>query len=1060
MFKRSLRLASILLVIVLFLSPVESPAQAADGGSTYEDYSTGSTFRTETISAGTAHVCAVESDGTLNCWGLNDDYQASPNSYTSIYTQIASGGQHTCAIRENGTVDCWGDQSDGKLDPPDADAIYLQISAGENFTCGILEDGSISCWGNDDDYQIADAPTSGVWTQVDAGNRHACAIDTAGAVTCWGDDSSSQASPLGGTFYQVSGGDNHTCGLKSDSTIVCWGDNTGGKAPATATGDAYTQVSAGSTHTCAITAAGYGATNNLTCWGSDSDGQVSDVPDEYFTQVTSGANFTCAIEADGEVDCWGYPDDGQTALPSDLTSLGTLQMAIGSTAACIINPNGSLKCWGNTSYAETATLINETPATGVFTQVSMTYRQACAIKDNGSLVCWGFFDANDNGPFVQVSVSDYHACAVSPWGGVECFGPTSAATQPPAGVLFRQVSAGPDFTCGIKTDNTLQCWGNNYNNHTNPPAGTYKQLSTGKQHSCAIDTDGHVQCWGDNSYNSLVEPPGTFKQISSSNLHNCAIRTDNTVYCWGMEDFYPGNPELIANDPPAGIRFRQVTDFCFDACGITAAGTLACWGANNHGQAPQTTITPATLPRTTVGYAYSQQLAYSGGTAPYTTSLYSGSLPPGLSLSGAGLISGTPTAAAGGNTYTFTVRVRYTHPTLTGLLIDSFKTYTTKINRPPVVTSRTVHVNEDSITDIMFNATDPDGDTLSHSATTTAFWHSSYFTLLGGGGVRYEPYANWNGSGDHFFFRASDGLVTSTDARMDIIVDPVEDIPVANQQAVTTAEDTPKAITLTASDGDGDALTYAIASNPAHGTLSGTPPAVTYTPEPNWSGTAIFTFTATDTKSNKSSPANIIVTVSPVNDPPTTSDLAVSTPEDTPKAITLPGADVDNASLTYTIISSPAHGALSGTGANRTYTPNANWSGTDTFTFQVGDGALNSNPAMATITVTPVNDAPIPPAQGSVTWQISKPYTLVIPAFTDVDSTGLTYTARQQGGGALPAWLTFNAATRTFSGTPPASSVGSYVLEVTASDGSKTGTLTFTLKVVREIKVYLPLLSK
>ena len=192
-----------------------------------------------------------------------------------------------------------------------------------------------------------------------------------------------------------------------------------------------------------------------------------------FQSVTSGTDFTCAIEADGEMDCWGYSDDGQTALPSDLTSLGTAQFNVGGTASCLINDNGSLKCFGDPEFS--TPLLSEMPTSGVFTQVAGTYQSACAIKDNGSLVCWGGLNITSAGPFVQVAANHYHACAVSPFGGVTCWGANNGESTPPAGVLFRQVSTGLDFTCGIKADNTLQCWGpTTTTTPTRPPARTNK----------------------------------------------------------------------------------------------------------------------------------------------------------------------------------------------------------------------------------------------------------------------------------------------------------------------------------------------------------------------------------------------------------------------------------------------------------------------------------------------------------------------------------------------------------------------------------------------------------
>ena len=177
-----------------------------------------------------------------------------------------------------------------------------------------------------------------------------------------------------------------------------------------------------------------------------------------------------------------------------------------------------------------------------------------------------------------------------------------------------------------------------------------------------------------------------------------------------------------------------------------------------------------------------------------------------------------------------------------------------------------------------------------------------------------------------------------------------DSVPVATAQSVTTAEDTAKPITLTATDADGNALTYTIVTQPAHGTLSGTAPNVTYTPELNYNGPDSFTFKVNDGTVD-SAPATVSITVTPVNDAPVATAQSVTTSQDTAKAIILQGTDVDGDPLTYAIVTQPAHGTLSGTAPNVTYTPASNYNGADSFTFKVNDGTVDSAPAMVTITV-------------------------------------------------------------------------------------------------------------
>src|SRR5207244_837824 len=143
--------------------------------------------------------------------------------------------------------------------------------------------------------------------------------------------------------------------------------------------------------------------------------------------------------------------------------------------------------------------------------------------------------------------------------------------------------------------------------------------------------------------------------------------------------------------------------------------------------------------------------------------------------------------------------------------------------------------------------------------------------------------ANFNGP-DSFTYRANDGSLDSNIATVSITVTAVNDAPVASDQTVATNEDTAKAITLGATDVEGSPLTYAIVTGPAHGTLSGTAPAVTYTPAANYNGADSFTFKAND-GSLDSNVATVSITVTAVNDAPVATNQTVTTDEDTAKAI-------------------------------------------------------------------------------------------------------------------------------------------------------------------------------
>ena len=309
----------------------------------------------------------------------------------------------------------------------------------------------------------------------------------------------------------------------------------------------------------------------------------------------------------------------------------------------------------------------------------------------------------------------------------------------------------------------------------------------------------------------------------------------------------------------------------------------------------------------------------------------------------------------------------------------------TPVNDLPVANDMNVTTDEDKPLNITADVTDVDGDAL----TYYFYSYPKHGALLGTApNFTYRPEADYNGT-DSFSYRVSDGTATTATATVTITLNPVEDVPVAVGRTWYGTEDTPFPLLLSGRDADGDALTYTVLTQPAHGTLSGTVPNLTYTPAANYNGWDSFTFKANDGKSD-SPPESIWISLASVNDAPTAVAQSYTVTEDTPRQAALYGYDVDNNPITYTVVTQPAHGTLSGTGWNLTYSPAPNYFGPDSFTFKVNDGALDSNVATIQLNVANVNDAPTANGQTVATNEdTAKAITLT---GSDVDGDPLTYT--------------------------------------------------------------------
>ncbi len=367
------------------------------------------------------------------------------------------------------------------------------------------------------------------------------------------------------------------------------------------------------------------------------------------------------------------------------------------------------------------------------------------------------------------------------------------------------------------------------------------------------------------------------------------------------------------------------------------------------------------------------------------------------------------------------------------------------VNDPPVAIDGSATTAEDTPVGGTITASDVENDPLTFALVGQAA--NGIAVVNPNGTYSYTPNANFHGT-DTFTFRANDGTANGNTATITITVNPVNDAPTANDFEVAVDEDNELVIVLPVTDVDGDTLGVRIETPPANGSLTfdeqGNP---VYLPHEHFNGTDSFTYTAFD-GFLRSNAATVSITVNPVNDAPVSDDANVTTDEDTPIGGTLVANDIENDALAFALVGQAANGiAVVNPNGTYSYTPNANFHGTDSFTFQANDGTETSNTATVTITVSPVNDAPTATDGSAATDEDTVFNGTLLGA--DVDGDTLTYALV---GTAKNGTVAVNT-NGTYTYTPNANFHGTDSFTFQANDGtetSNTATVTITVTPVND----------
>ncbi|TMA25452.1 MAG: hypothetical protein E6J78_17410 [Deltaproteobacteria bacterium] len=643
------------------------------------------------LALGAQHGCEVDASGAATCWGQNENGElgdgtstphaaAAPISGPALpasWTTVAAGSQHTCAVGSDGSLWCWGINSSGQLGQggitPSFSMTPLKVGTATNWTiatsssqttCALRSDQSLWCWGSNGSGQTgvpnttnpvtSPTPVAGSWSRVSVGAQHVCATRANdSSLFCWGDNGAGQLGIDSGTGTCVPGpGCTATTSTPTQVTL-------GGLA------SPVISVSAGYATTCAIRA----GDDTRWCWGSDNSGQfglgfaafttadpthIYRAPQQVGTaswqHIALGREFSCGAEMDvaKTFACAGRNQDGELA-------------------------NGNYDPIGSFAHPDLGSVSSLTGGLASPDLVVANERQACAARAGATptVMCWG---ANDMGQlgiglfgqknrpmrvssatnWAQWVGSNTNACALRKDGTVWCAGDNTNGvnglgdttthpilTQVGTHTDWASLASGGNSVLAVKLTNAVWSWGSDANGvlgdgvvnltlvdqHAPENSGnSFAQVSIGAA-GCGITATGNLFCWGDNSRGEVgngsataffptpqsvttVAPAtdtgwtmvSTSPSGSSGSGYTCGIN-GGALFCWGENQFGQlGQGGMTPAFSTTPLRVGTTTDWTMisagddSACGLRTTNEVFCWGYNGYGVVPAIAATPVTSP--------------------------------------------------------------------------------------------------------------------------------------------------------------------------------------------------------------------------------------------------------------------------------------------------------------------------------------------------------------------------------------------------------------------------------------------------------------------------------
>jgi len=556
--------------------------------------------------------------GCDRVWGL--EREPEPPPVPGEWAQVAAGFSHSCAIQSDGSLWCWGDNGLGQVGTGSTEAeiktpqrvgdgAWTDVGAGVAHTCGLRDDHSLWCWGYNAFGQLGDGTHVAHDEPVRIGSKEWIALGV---------------------------GEYTTCAIRDDHSLWCWGVNTSGQVgdgtktertePTLIDSDhTWVGLSVSLAHGCALT-----DDHAMWCWGYGPFGTtmytyellpVQMEPGTEWTAVGTMIGSTCGI-TNGEVRCWGQNEVGQlgdgtqdargASVPVAIDRADWVRLETRWHTACAITMDNTMACWGENRRGQigddTAKPVQTTPhvLADPWRDVAPAPNHALAIDASAHLYTTGANSSGQRGNGKGGSV----------------LAPTKIEGT------WTAIAASESFACGINT-NRLFCWGDNERGQLGdgtvvprqvptetPLTNPSPKLAVGAQHACDVDASGKLWCWGENSSHQLGTSPNQLETLPTAvnspmfasgtkdvtaYEHTCATGVDNRTYCWGLNtsgqlgrNTTGGSSGMISpvvETSGTPMQFSSVAAGTAFGCGIYNS-SLYCWGANGRGQLGNGGTTP------------------------------------------------------------------------------------------------------------------------------------------------------------------------------------------------------------------------------------------------------------------------------------------------------------------------------------------------------------------------------------------------------------------------------------------------------------------------------------